>query len=65
MPPKDRAIGSGNLYLLDENGITFYGYEEEKPSTFKLSDDGGFEIVPGVPDPLEHRAKLDFSKFHE
>ena len=51
------------LYQLVEHGIYFGGYEEEKPSTLKATADGGFEIVPGVPDPLEHRAKLDFSKF--
>lgn len=51
------------LYQLEEHGISFYGYEDEKPNTFKVSADGGLEIVPGVPDPLEHRAKLDFSNF--
>ena len=49
------------LYQLVEHDIYFGGYEEEKPSTLKATADGGFEIVPGVPDPLEYRAKLDFS----
>ena len=53
------------VYQLREKGIKFNGYEEEKPNTLKATADGTYEIVPGVPDPLEHRAKLDFSKFHE
>ena len=53
------------LYQLVEHGIYFGGYEEEKPNTLKVSTGGELEIVPGIPDPLEHRAKLDFSKFHE
>lgn len=60
---KDSVCGclASIVYQLREKGIKFKGYEEEKINTLKVSADGELEIVPGVLDPLEHRAKLDFS----